>query len=247
MSDSSNLHQQAITAALSGNWEKAITLNTQILKAEPGNVDGLNRLGRSYFETGKYTQAKKCFNDTLKQDPYNQIASKFLKRIKTFDKKGLKQPHICPESYPIAEHGSDLFIEEPGKTKVATLIKVAEPQKLSLLSAGAHVNLVIKNHGVTVADQNGEYLGILPDDLSHRLVRLIHGGNKYQACIKNTKPNSLSILIREMYRCPRFKNQASFLDGLNVSLAYSSDHIVLRDDNEEELSEEEMNENEDIT
>ncbi len=227
MDDSSvQLTQAAISAALSANWEEALKLNQQIIDLEPKNVEALNRLGRAYFELGELKQSQKYFELALECDAYNQIAAKFLKRIKTFAKKGAKVQMTPQPCY--GQIDSDLFIEEPGKTRLVTLLKVAEPQKLSLLSAGMLVNLVIKNHAVAAVDTFGEYLGVLPDDLSHHLIRLMNGGNKYQAIIKTIKTNSVSILIREVFRSARFRNQASFLEDRGDTVTYTAtDHFVV--------------------
>lgn len=231
MDESHKLHQQAIAAALSSNWEEALKLNQQIIAMDPKNIEALNRLGRAYFELSDLQSAREYFETSLKYDPYNQIAFKFIKRVETFKKKGVKMGSHCNH----LQVNGELFIEEPGKTKLVTLLKVAEPQKLSLLSAGTLVNIVIKNRIIAVTDQDGEYLGVLPDDLSRHLIRLINGGNKYQAMIKTIKTNGLSILVRETYRCSRFKNQPSFLDGLNTAFTYSSDHLYVPADGEEDL------------
>lgn len=239
MDDSpSDLSQQAILAALSANWAEALKLNQQLVDLNPKDIDALNRLARAYFELGDYPQSKKHYEMALSLDPYNQIASKFIKRIETCSKrKGVK---ITQNQGTTDTHGQtyqidyDLFIEEPGKTKVVTLLKVAEPQKLSLLAPGSVVLLTTKNRGIAVTDPNGEYLGVLPDDIAHHLVRLIKGGNKYQAFIKAIKINSLVILVREVFRSTRFRNQPSFLEGLNVNLAFSSENIVVQRDSEEE-------------
>ncbi|MFA5933366.1 MAG: tetratricopeptide repeat protein [Microgenomates group bacterium] len=228
------LQQLAIKAALNSNWQQAIDFNLQILEEEPKSVESLNRLGRAYFEIGELAKSKESFDKSLEIDPYNQIAAKFIKRIETCKKKGSKNINTLGSSHNCAQVDSDLFIEEPGKTKLVTLLKVAEPQKLSLLSPGALVNLNIKNKVVAINDADGEYLGVLPDDLSRHLVRLIHGGNKYQAIIKTAKINGLTILIRETYRSARFKNQPSFLDNLNMAQTYSSDNIVILDEGEED-------------
>lgn len=227
---SSELHQQAIFAALSSHWEEALQLNQQIIEADPKNIDAFNRLGRAYFELGDLSQAQHCFETSMKIDPYNQIAAKFLKRIETFSKTGAKIENYQRQAAPV---NGDSFIEEPGKTTLVNLLKTAEPYKLSLLSPGGEVKLIIKNRGISVMDHNGKYLGVLPDDISHRLIRLIHGGNKYQAFIKAIKTNSVSILIREIFRSSRFKNQPSFLDNFHVNVTYSSDHIVLVDGGDE--------------
>lgn len=235
-----HLQQQAIQAALSSDWEEALRLNKQIINSDPKNVEALNRLGRAYFELGKLTESRKNFETTLIFDPYNQIASKFLKRIEAVSKKGIKLQNHDSQIYQ-SPLNCDLFIEEPGKTKIIFLLKVAEPQKLFLLSAGMTAQLVVKNRGIAVADQHGDYLGVLPDDISHHLIRLIKGGNKYQAFIKTIKANGLSILIREIFRSSRFRNQPSFLDNLNFDLAYSSGNIVVTEENEEPYPQEEEN------
>ena len=232
MDDSSTaISQQAISAALSGNWQEAVDLNEQLINHDPKNVDAHNRLGRAHFELGNLTKSKKSFENTLIIDPYNQIAGKFIKRIEIFRKKG-RGSKINPQFSSI---NSDLFIEEPGKTKLIGLLKVAEPQKLSLLSPGTTVLLVQKNRGISVTNSNGDYLGVLPDDLSSHLLRLIKGGNKYQACIKNIKDKTLSILIREIFCSAKFKNQPSFLDHLSANQTYSSNNIIIQNDNEEDI------------
>src|SRR5206468_2099564 len=75
---------------------------------------------------------------------------------------------------------------------------------------GMPVELIVKNRKITILDRRGIYLGILPDDLSHLLLRLIKGGNKYQGFVKSVRSNGLTILIRESFRSKRFKNQPSF-------------------------------------
>lgn len=212
------LHKLAIDAALSSDWIKAEEINKKIIKIEPENTECLNRLGRALLELEKVKQAKKTYQSVLKLDPYNSIAQKNLKRLQSF-REGVKHTNnsiISPS----------LFLEEAGITKVVNLVKLAEPQRLSRLYPGALVVLVPKNRGISVTDLDNNYLGALTDDLSHSLMKLIKGGNKYQSLIKSVKPNSLTILIRETYRSRRFKNQPSFLDN-SKAFAYSSDNITL--------------------
>ena len=90
---SSSLYQQAIDAALDSKWEEALKLNKKIIKTEPQNIDALNRQAKAYMELGKTTLAKKHYSETLKIDPYNPIAQKNLKIMKSFKSNG--QPGIC--------------------------------------------------------------------------------------------------------------------------------------------------------
>lgn len=233
---SPNIHRQAIDAALDSRWNEALKLNHQIIKEDPENVDALNRQGRCYFEMGKLTQAKKFYSSVLTFDPYNPIALKNLKIISAF-KKGDMEGKINYTSNH-TRISPLLFLQEPGKTKVVNLLKVAEPQKLSLVYPGMLVEIVAKNHRIHITDQQGNYLGILPDDLSHQLLRLIKGGNKYNVLIKSVKVNGLAVLIKEVFRSKKFKNQSSFLESSNHS-SYTELVSLNNDDEEEEPETEE--------
>jgi tetratricopeptide (TPR) repeat protein len=211
-SSSSNLHSQAIKAALNSSWTEAITINQQIIETDPNNIDALNRLAHAFFETEDYPKAKKYYGQVLENDPYNPIASKNLKILQCFKDDELKTKNGHNGINHFARVSPSLFLQEPGKTKVVNLLKVAEPQKLSQTYCGMQVEFVIKNRGITITDSYGTYLGVLPDDISHTLLKLIKGGNKYATYVKSVKVNGLSILIRETFRSAKFRNQPSFLE-----------------------------------
>ena len=229
-----NLAQLAIEAALSSNWIEALKLNKKILKVEPQNVDALARLARANMEMGKSNLAKKYYSEVLKYDPYNPIAIKNLKIIKSFKSNG--------GGNHLNNHGklsAALFLQEPGKTKVVNLLKIAEPQKLSHIFCGMKVDMVLKNRGIAIVDSSGSYLGVLPDDTSFRLIRLLKGGNKYELFIKAIKINGLAVLIKEIFRSKRFKNQASFLENSDSIVATS---LPLSDGSDDEEETEESDE-----
>lgn len=209
-----NLNRLAIDAALNSKWDEALKLNRQIIKTDPQNIDALNRQARAYMEMGRINLAKRCYCEVLKVDPYNPIALKNLKIVKAFkSKKGL-QPLANGEN----KLSATLFLQEPGKTKIVTLLKVAEPQKLSQAFCGMKVEMVIKNHKITIVDFIGNYLGVLPDDISFLILRFLRGGNKYELFIKSIRVNSLSVLIKETFRSKKFKNQPSFLENTDATL-----------------------------
>ena len=230
-STSSNIHHQAISAALEARWDDALKLNKKIIKFDPQNVDGLARLGRAYMEMGRFNLAKKFYNEALKYDPYNPIASKNLKIIKSF--KSNSQPKIGNGHSKLS---SSLFLQEPGKSKIVNLLKVAAPQKLLQAYCGMQVGVTVKNRKITIVDKEGSYLGVLPDDVCHHLMRLLKGGNKYEFFIKSVRVNNLSLLIRETFRSKRFKNQPSFMEG---SSSPHLEMITSIDDEEDENSDEE--------
>lgn len=232
------LNQQAIDEALKGNWEQALEINKLICEQSPESTDCLNRIAKAYMELGKYSQAKKTYQEVLDIDQYNSIAQKNLKKISSIKKEGdgVKNGH-SPMLSP------SLFLEEPGVTTSVNLIKVAEPQKLIMISSGAEASLVQKGHGISVTTISGQYLGVLPDDVGFHLRRMIAGGNKYQALIKSIKSNGVTIFIREIVRSKKFKNQASFLDSSKV-VSYSSEHIPLM--GEEPVEEDDEQNQEDL-
>jgi tetratricopeptide (TPR) repeat protein len=209
-SSSLNLPQQAINAALNCLWDEALKINKEIIKSEPNNIDALSRLGRASFELGKIEQAKKYYQMALKIDPYNPIAIKNLKILKVSKSDGIKQNNQTRVN-------PGMFLHEPGKTKVVNLLKVAEPQKLSQLYPGMGVILTQRNRNISVTDLESQYLGVLPDDVSFSLIKLIKGGNKYQAIVKSVRVNGLSILIKESFRAAKFKNRPSFPEVISLS------------------------------
>lgn len=216
---SSSLSQQAIDAALDSKWELALKLNKQIIKLDSQNIDALNRIAKAELELGKANLAKKYYSEVLKIDPYNPIALKNLKIMKSFKPEQTAMPPIHSRLSP------SLFLQEPGKTKMVSLLKVAEPQKLSQTFCGMRVEMAIKNRKITIVDEGGNYLGVLPDDISHHLLRLAKGGNKYELFVKSIRVNSLSVIIKETFRSKKFKNQPSFLeysDGSSSATLISS-------------------------
>lgn len=228
---SSNLTRNAIDAALDSRWDDARKLNRQIIKLDPQNVDALNRQAHIFMEMGRYNLAKKYYCEVIKFDPYNPIALKNLKILKSFKSNGQAGVNHMNGSSKLSP---SLFLQEPGKTKLVNLLKVAEPQKLSTAFCGMKVDLIIKNRKITIVDSNANYLGVLPDDICHHLLRLLRGGNKYDLFIKSIRVNALSVLIKETHRSKRFKNQPSFLENSNVTLTSEIFTSLDNQNNEEE-------------
>jgi len=195
---------QAIAAALSCDWKEAIRINTAQIKKNPQDTDAWCRLGFANLKIGLFTQAKKAFVKVIALDPYNQIAQKNLKKLTIIKRKDLDKTHK-PQMSPM------MFLEEPGKTKIAQCVNLAPYPILSALTAGQEVFLKPKNHCVEVRTDKQVYLAALPDDLSFKLIKLIGAGNKYQTYVKGLGKNTFAVLIREIYRGKRFAHQPSFI------------------------------------
>lgn len=231
---SNNLSHLAIDAALDSRWIDALKLNKKIIKFDPQNVDALARLARVFMEMGRINLAKKYYSEVVKIDPYNPIALKNLRIIKSFKPNGQHNGIIHPNGY--SKLSASLFLQEPGKTKIVSLLKVAEPQRLSKTYCGMPVKMVIKNRKITIVDNEGNYLGVLPDDISHHLLRLIKGGSKYDLIIKSIRVNGLAVLIKEIFRSKKFKNQPSFLETCADDVTLSTEIYTCLDNQTDENS-----------
>lgn len=199
------LKAQAIQTALMGDWENAIALNQLILQDIPDDIDTLNRLAFAFASQGNSKEAKNIYQKVLQLDAQNPIAMRNLKRL------GINSGKSNHTFSPV--HMTNLFIEEPGKTKVVELINVADKKVISPLRSGESLQLCIKRMKIFILDSEKQYIGMLPDDLGKRLIKFMDGGNKYDAFVKSVESNKVIIFARETHRVTKFKNQASFVSS----------------------------------
>ena len=235
-----NLTLSAIEAALSHDWEKAVSLNKTIIKENKNDVDALNRLAYALMQIGKINEAKNFYKQILTLDRFNFIAQKNLERIKHLSKNGKSVPKSQSKNTCVSPN---LFIEEAGKTKTVTLIHIAPVNVLLKQQTGDPVILYPKKHSIEIRDLNKTYLGALPDDLAFRIIRLFKMGNEYQACIKNVQKNCLVLFLRETKRAKKCLNQPSFLT-INHEYSTSSSRLIKKSLKEEEDLDDEETSNE---
>lgn len=210
-----DLTQQAISAALTGNWKDAVKINLTILKRNPRDVDTLNRLAHAYLETGFKTKSGEISKKVLKIDKFNTIATKSLDALKDVKIDRSKKSGI----QSTLGSSISMFLEEPGITKTVTLINLGEEKTIKSIRPGNPVNIAARGHNVAVVSISNQYLGRLPDDLASRLRPLINEGNTYSCWIRSTT-NGVKVFIRETYRCPKFRHIPSF--PLTEKLAYAA-------------------------
>ncbi len=196
------LAQKAISAALNGNWELAENLNKQILKKNSKDIDALNRLARAYIELGKINKAKGTAKKVLEIDPFNTIATKSLNKW-----KALKKKELVKDTSPTRP---EIFLEEPGKTKIVTLLHLGDEKTVTKLDSGDEVIIQPKTHRVSITTKEGKYVGRVPDDIAARIRKLAKMGNKYQTLVKSVLPDEVKVFIREIERAPKLKNVATF-------------------------------------
>ncbi len=195
--------QEAIGCALHGEWEKAIEINESLIDQDPKDINALNRLARAYSEIGNIKKARSTAKKVLAIDPFNTIAKKCLQKWIVTDGKinGIRaKSQVNPKT----------FLEEPGKTKITTLLHLGDIKTLGLLDTGDELNLNAFQHRVSVTTQDGSYVGRLTDDLSARLRRLIKAGNKYNVMVKSIEPGIIKVFIRETERVEKLSDSPSF-------------------------------------
>ncbi len=206
------LKDKAIQAMLLGEWQNATTLNKALLSENPNDIDALNRLAYAFTILGKIKDAKTTYRKVLKLDILNQIAIRNIKKLNDLE------PRQLAKSASSIKYVNNIFLEETGKTKIISLVNMASPKTIALLTTGQSVVIAIKRSKIFVLDQNKQYLGVLPDDIGKRLIKLIKGGNGYTACIKSATKHNVSVFIKETKRASRYKNQPSFMQTENQDL-----------------------------
>lgn len=200
---------EAIQASLSGDWQKAVKLNKSLLEEDPKDIEALNRIALAYTIIGKNKSAKETYKKVLDIDPLNSIAIKNLGRLKSDQSKTSENGVLIQVN--------NIFLEETGRTKIVDLINLAQAEILLTLRTGQSVELSIKRLKIFIS-QGKKYIGVLPDDIGKRLIKLIKGGNKYEAYVKSTNSQNVTIFLRELKRTAKFKDQPSFLHPTDKKL-----------------------------
>lgn len=200
------LKTQAIQTALTGDWENAVNFNQQLLKENPDDIETLNRLAYAMMAMGKIKKAKDIYLKVLKIDTKNPIALKNIKRLS--EKRNGDRQNLV---FDPQENFDALFLEESGKTKIIELINVAEPKFICDLQSGKSLNLNIKRLKIFALDDKNHYIGMLPDNIAKRLIKLQKGGNIYEVYVKAVENRKVTIFVRETKRSTKFKNQPSFI------------------------------------
>lgn len=198
------LRDKAVQTAMAGDWIAAITTNKELLDENPKDIDALNRLALAFTVIGKINKAKTTYQEVLKIDPLNPIALRNLKNLKT-------SKMTSKDASNTAFALNNNFIEESGKTKIIELINIAPASQIQHLRTGEIVNLSIKRAKIFIQRGERQYIGVLPDDIGRRLIKLIKSGNKYEAYLKSVNPHRVVVFIKEVKRSTKFKNHPSFL------------------------------------
>lgn len=200
MSTISNLESQAVLAAKNGHWEEARALNADILKEHPDDINALNRSGFACLQLQEIDRAIEFFKRTLEIEKSNSIAIKQLENIRR-DK--IKKPEFNAEN----------FVEEPSKSKIVSLMRLANRDVLESLSIGQKLHLKAKGRFIGVETEDKTYIGSLPEDISLRLSFLLERGNRYLCQLHSASSKHCSVYIRETYQDPQNRDYHSFVSN----------------------------------
>src|SRR3989344_7228479 len=205
------LSNKAVEAALNNHWPEAIDFNMLLLKKYPKDVESLNRLARAYLESGRTSKAKSTYKAVLGIDPYNPIATKNVKRISELKSKGIT---LNPtETSNTTTSVSDLFLEEPGTTKIIQVTQLKSPKASASLRTADPVDLKNKYSATYVYNSKGKEVGVLDSFWGKKVASAIREGAKFEAYIvsaDHTSENKISVFVRETYHPPKLENAPTF-------------------------------------
>jgi tetratricopeptide (TPR) repeat protein len=208
------LSKEAINSALQGRWEEAEATNRDIIERFPADIEAYNRLGRALTELGNFDGAKEAYLKALELAPENAIAKKNLARLTSLS-ESIATLSSAPQKASTSKAKArrvalDLFITEVGKAGVMNLHNVAPGEILAKVGFGDPVHLEARGQHLIVASESGEYLGEVEPRQGLRLIKLMRGGNKYDAAILNVEEDKVQVLIKEVYQHPSQVGRPSF-------------------------------------
>ncbi len=231
------LEQQAVEAAIENHWREAVSLNLKIIKKDKSNIDAYLRLAFAYLQLKNIKEAERYYKKALKLQPGNQTAIENLERIKILSKEKNKNIKSAKKGKSIALNPS-LFIDLPGRTKTITLVNPGQKNILAKLTVGQEVFLRQKRRRLEVRNEEKEYIGTLPDDLSRRLSILTKAGSEFKAYIKEATLKKVVVFLQEVKRGKKVLKYFPFPTNIQSKLELSP---------QEEEKEEADEENEELT
>jgi tetratricopeptide (TPR) repeat protein len=202
-----HLADLAIAHATRGEWEAAVEANRALLELGP-DIDASNRLGKALAELGRHAEALEAYEEALKRDATNRIAQRNVERLRVLAGAEKRPRNGKGRS---GKAPATVFIEEMGKTGRARLINLAAPRVLAPLSPGDAVELKVEKDEL-VAMVGDDAIGSVEPRFAARLLKLIAGGNRYEAAITTIHEagSEVTIIIREVFTHPSNFGKVSF-------------------------------------
>jgi hypothetical protein len=198
-----DLAKKAVDLAMESRWADAVHANRAILAVFPNDVEAYNRMGKALTEVGRVVEARAAFARVLDLSPHNAIAKKNLERLgKLVD----GEPGLSAG----AKEARRVFIEESGKSGATPLINLGRTVELLKEAPGHPVTLRAEGRSLKAYGIRDSYLGQVEPRLGSRLIRLMRGGNRYDAAAKSVGEREFVIMIREAFQHPSQMGSVSF-------------------------------------
>ncbi len=206
------LGTEAVNLALSSKWEDAMAKNKEILKLDRSNIEALLRMGFAYSQLNDIKRAERCYKKVLRIQPGNKIALQNIQRMKVVKNVTSKSQHKTVNLDP------NTFLSVPGSTINATLVNLGQKDVIASVSLGEEVYLKIRRKRIEIRNEDGDYIGALPDDISKRLILFINAGSKYKAYIKEFDGQHIVVFIKEVSKGQKVRNNISFPEDLTRNI-----------------------------
>ncbi len=229
------LQEKAIELAALNRWQEAVELNQQLLRVSE-DAETYNRLGKALFELGKYTESHRAYQNALRLNASNPIARKNVARLEALLARGITEAPVTRSTRQQID--MRMFITETGRTALTSLVDVQRGPAVDALITGEKVELRVEGKMVYVVDLDGNLIGRIEPKLSHRLLELMNGGNRYLAAVVQSDSRNVRILIREIYQDPSQRGRVSFPGKLGEGATVLSSFRF--DEYEDVLDEEEL-------
>ena len=217
------LIEDARRIALEGGWEDAIALNLQLVEKAPKDAEAYNRIGRAHLSLGRLIEAREAYQSALRADPANLIARRNLQRLEALARRGA----TLRDASTIAMPGTNVFIEEVGKTWVDELVNPVSAEELAEVFPGEQALLAIEEGRLVVTRPDGRRLGEIETKTADRVMQMMATGNRYEAYSIGISGQSLRVILREVYRDPQNATKVSFPRQI-TSRAYLRERDLLR-------------------
>ena len=163
------------------------------------------------MELGELSECREILCRVISLAPYNKIAKKNLARVDEMD----AIPNRSKSSKKsVVERGS--FIEDSGKSATVNLENCPENISSVELLSGDQVVLSPKLSCIEVYSNESQFLGVVDRRIGRRLIKLISGGNAYEATLIGVDQSRVALMIRETYRAPGLSNVSSFPNKINT-------------------------------
>jgi tetratricopeptide (TPR) repeat protein len=223
------LVEESLNAALSGEWQEALDLNQAIVERFDVDEETHNRTGKALNELGRPDEALAQYRSTLELNPLNYIAIKQVNRLEEL---------VQQKSAPVKAQAAvdvNLFVEEMGKTALAH-VSLDSGFDGALLAPGDQVTLAAQKDTLAVKLGSGVTVGHVEPKLARRVLKFMAGGNEYTAAVAKADDAGVRVIIRETRQAPEFAGVPSFTVRKSQEFrAYAKDSL-LRDTEMDDLT-----------